>query len=276
MPSGVDDAQAVVVGGKVYIGGGGAEGNHYTILEYTIEGGRWREIETPVALFGIAVVNNQLFIIGGEDKEGRATNQVWALDSVTGAWTQPCPPMPTARRSLLAVGYERWVLVVGGLGERCVEVLDTTTNKWYVATPLPDYAVQSSLTVIQDVLYVVLDHSAVSLPIPIIVSSAVSQYPSSDSSSSPKSTEWQPLPNTPKCNATITSLLGLLVAMGGDLDSSIVMYFPHLEQWLEVAQLPTSRQYHACAILSGTQQLMVIGGLNKSDHYVRSIDICTL
>ena len=37
--SGVFGAQAVVVGGKVYIGGGWAEANN--ILEYTIERGRW-------------------------------------------------------------------------------------------------------------------------------------------------------------------------------------------------------------------------------------------
>ena len=65
MPSGVDGAQAVVVGGKVYIGGAVVEGSDYKILEYTIQGGQWREIETPVACFGMAVVNNQLLIIGG-------------------------------------------------------------------------------------------------------------------------------------------------------------------------------------------------------------------
>ena len=144
MPTGVSDAHAVVVGGKVYIGGGGVEGSEYKILEYIIQGGQWREIETPVEWFGMAVVNNQLLIIGGEDKEERATNQVWALDSVSGAWTQPFPAMPTARKWLSAVGYKRWVLVVGGYEERCVEVLDTATNKWCVATPLPDNASRPS------------------------------------------------------------------------------------------------------------------------------------
>ena len=113
MPTGVSLAQAVVVGGKVYIGGVWVEGNNYKILEYTIQGGQWREIETPVAVFGMAMVNNQLLIIGGEDEEGRATNQVWALESVSGAWTQPFPVTPTAREWLSAVSYKRWVLVVG-------------------------------------------------------------------------------------------------------------------------------------------------------------------
>ena len=81
----------------MYIGRGVAEGSEYMILEYTIQGGQWREIETPVALFGMAVVNKQLLIIGGKYKEGRVTNQLWALDSVSGAWTQPFPGMSASR-----------------------------------------------------------------------------------------------------------------------------------------------------------------------------------
>ena len=277
MPSGVVGAQAVVVGGKVYIRGGEVEGSEYKILEYTIQGGQWREIETPVAGFGMAVVNNQLLIIGGEDEEERATNQVWALDSVSGAWTQPFPAMPTARACLSVVGYKRWVLVVGGYEERCVEVLDTATNKWYVATSLPNDAFRPSLTVIQDTLYVVWGHSAVSLSIPILISDAVSQRPATHTSSRPQSTEWQPLPDTPTVDPATTSLLGSLVAVGGrPAYSSIAMYLPHMEQWLEVAQLPTPCHHCTCVILPETQQLMVIGGRDENGKCVKSIDLCTL
>ena len=276
MPSGVHYAQTTVVGGKVYIGGGGVEGSEYKILEYTIQGGQWREIETQFTSFGMAVVNNQLLIIGGKEK-GRATNQVWALESVSGAWTQPFPAMPTARKCLSAVGYKRWVLAVGGDWERCVEVLDTATNKWYVATPLPDDAFRPSLTVIQDTLYVVWGHSAVSLSIPILISNAVSQHPTTHTSNRPQSTEWQPLPDTHTQYSATTSLLGLLVAVGGDpASSSIAMYLPHMEQWLEVAQLATPREYCTCVILPETQQLMVIGGWDINGLHIKSIDFCTL
>ena len=277
MPSGVSPAQVVVVGGKVYIGGIWTDGNLYKILEYTIQGGQWREIVTPVAWFGMAVVNNQLLIIGGRDEEGRYTNQVWALDSVSGDWKQPFPAMPTARGWLSAVGYKRWLLLVGGYGERRVEVLDTATNKWYVATPLPDDALYPSLTVIQDTLYVVCGRSAVSLSIPILISDAVSQRPTTHASSGPQSTEWQPLPDTPTNYPATTSLQGSLVAVGGHpTPSSIAMYLPHMEQWLEVAQLPTPRRGCTCAILPETQQLMVIGGWDENREYVKSIDLCTL
>ena len=252
------------------------EGNNYNILEYTIQGGQWREVETPFTSFGMAVVNNQLLIIGGKEK-GRATNQVWALESVSGAWTQPFPAMPTARKCLSAVGYKRWVLAVGGDWQRYVEVLDTATNKWYMATPLPDNAFRPSLTVIQDTLYVVWGRSAVSLSIPILILDSMSQRPNTHSSSGPQSTKWQPLPDIPTKVPATTSLLGSLVAVGGlPASSSIAMYLPHMEQWLEVARLPTPRRFCTCVIVPETQQLMVIGGVNRSGTYIKSIDFCTL
>ena len=194
-----------------------------------------------------------------------------ALDSVSGTWTHPFPCMPTEREWLSAVGYKRWVLVVGGNRKRCVEVLDTATNKWHVATPLPNNA---------PLTYCDTGHplcgvgcSAVSLSIPILISNAVSQCSSTCTSSGPQSTKWQPLPDTPTNYHATTSLLGSLVAVGGrPASSSIAMYLPHMEQWLEVAQLPTPRQLCTCVILPETQQLMVIGGRDENWKYAKNID----
>ena len=278
MPSGVSLAQAVVIGGKVYIGGGEAEGGHYKVLEYTIQGGQWREIDTPVRYFGMAVVNNQLIITGGY-MDGRVTNEVWVLDSVSGIWAQPFPAMPTAREKPSAVGYKRWVLVVGGFNERCVEVLDTAARQWYTATPLPlplpRNAFRPSLTVTEDTLYVVWGWSAVSVSISMLISDAMSQSPASDTSNGPKPTEWQSLPDTPTMWPTTTTLNGSLVAMGGrPAPSTIAMYLPQTEQWLKVAELPTPRRYCTCALLPETEELMVIGRGDKNVDYI--IDLCTL
>ena len=277
MPSGVSLAQVVVIGGKVYIGGGDAEGDRYKVLEYTIQGGQWREIDTPVMWFGMAVFNNQLITTGGWDKDGRITNEVWALDSVSGTWTEPFPAMPTARWGPSAVGYKRWVLVVGGLGERCVEVLDIAARQWCTATPLPSDALRPSLTVTEDSLYVVWGWSAVSVSIPMLISDAMSQSPASDTSNGPQPTEWQPLPDTPTERPTTTTLIGSLVAMGGDpAPSTIAMYLPQTEQWLKVAKLPTPRYRCTCTLFPGTEELMVIGGWDKDGDYIKSINLCTL
>ena len=270
LPSGVFAAHAVEVGGKVYIGGGVAEGSDYKVLEYTIQGGQWREIETPVRYFSMAVVNDQLIIIGGRDRE--VTDQVWVLESDSNTWTQPFPAMPTARCWVSAVGYKRWVLVVG---KRCVEVLDTVSKKWYTAASLPSDADQPSLAVIQDTLYVVGEEPAVSVSIPMLISDAMSQ---STASNEPRSTEWQPLPHTPTIDPAITSFHGLLLTVGecDSTSSTIAMYLPQTEQWLTVAQLPTPRKGCTCVVLPETQEMMVVGGEDENEDYVETIDICTL
>ena len=274
LPLGVFAAHAVEVGGKVYIGGGKAEGSHYKVLEYTIQGGRWREIGTPVCLFGMAVVNDQLIIIGGMQDVG-ITDRVWVLESDSNTWTQPFPAMPKAGWGLSAVGYKRWVLAVGGNGERCVEVLDTVSKKWYTAASLHSTAARPSLAVIQDTLYIVWGQSAVSVSIPMLISDAMSQ---STASNEPRSTEWQPLPHTPTNNPAVTSFHGSLLAVGAwdSPSSTIAMYLPQTEQWQTVAQLPSPRRGCTCVVLPETGKLMVIGGWDKNRDYMKTIDICTL
>ena len=268
----------MVIGRRVYIGGGDAEGgDHYKVLEYTTEGGQWREITTPVKYFGMAVVNNQLIITGGWDEDDEVTNEVWVLDSASGTWTQPFPAMPTAKDRPSAVGYKRWVLVVGGYHERRVEVLDTAAKQWYTATPLPSDAWRPSLTVTEDTLYAVWEWSSVSVSIPMLISDAMSQSPASDTSNGPKPTKWQPLPDTPTKWPTITTLNGSLIAMGDyPASSTITTYLPQTEQWLKVAELPTPRWGCTCALLPETRELMVIGGWDKDMLYIKSIDLCTL
>ena len=56
MDLGVSEAQGVAVGGKLYIGGGSAEGDNYKVLEYTIQGGQWGEISAELRQIGRAHV----------------------------------------------------------------------------------------------------------------------------------------------------------------------------------------------------------------------------
>ena len=276
MPSGVFYAHAVVVGRKVYIGRGYHSAvSFYMVLEYSVQGSGWREIETPVLYFGMAVVNDQLIIIGGLDRKGATTDQVWVLQSDSNTWTQPFPAMPTARAWSSAVGYKRWVLVVGGYEKWCVEVLDTVSKKWYTAVPLSSNALRPSLAVIQDTLYVVCGKSADSISIPMLISDAMSQ---STASNEPRSTEWQPLPDTPTPDPTITTFHGSLLAVGAieSPSSTIAMYLPQTEQWLTVAQLPTQREGCTCVVLPETWELMVVGGYDENRDYIKTIDIFTL
>ena len=278
MPTGVMGAQAVVIGGKVYIGGGFAEGNDYKILEYTVQGGYWREMKTPVSYYGLAAVNGQVMITGGVDKKDEATNQVWVLDSLSDTWIQPFPPLPATRKATSAVNYKKWVLVAGGKDvTACSElyILDSASKVWYNALPLPTAhgAYNPSLAVMHDTLYVAWGFTAVSISIPALISDAVSQYPATSG------LKWNPLPNLSTKQPTLVVFHGALLTVGTvshPPSSTIAMYCPQTEQWLTVAQLPTPRRACTCVTLPDTEELMVIGGSNINMGVIKTIALCTL
>ena len=129
---------------KVYIGGGFASSDkaEATVLIYDP---RQDSCDTlppyPFKYFSMAVVNDQLVLVGGRDVQtGKVTNKlgVW-----NGQWTHPFPPMTTACRSPSVVTHNRWLVVMGGDGDDSVylsrvEILDTSeSSQWYHAAQLP-------------------------------------------------------------------------------------------------------------------------------------------
>ena len=258
--------------GKVFVGGcitadEQSEGGGYKVLEYCRE--KWTEIETLVRGFGLAVVhnqlNNQLMITGGEDKEGDPTDQVSVLEGRK--WNPDVyPNMHSARILPSAIGYKSWVVVVGGRDESGVEVLDTSANMWYRASPLHLKACRPSLTAIQDTLYVTWGTSFACVFLPILLSDAISRRYD-------ESSEWHILPGTFTYDPALTSFNGNLLAVGAwhTPDDTIAMYLPQTGQWLKVAKLRTKRQGCTCIELPTRAELMVIGG--GSD---KSVETCYL
>ena len=255
-----------MIGRMLYIAGVESEKSVYKITEYSIESGQCRDIETPVCWFGMATVNEQLIIAGGHSCEGES-NRVWVLDSNKRTWTELFPAMPTARESPSAIGYDRWMFVVGGWGSRCVECLDTVSRHWYTMLPLPSEATRPSLTAIEHTLYIAWDDRVVSASIPALVSHILKS----------PSFKWQQLPRTLTNNPAITSFHGTLLAVGGKPpSSSIAVYLPVTEEWVNVSKLPIPRERCVCIFVPDSGKLLVIGGKDKKESFIRSIEVCTL
>ena len=108
-------AHAVVLNGKVYMGGGFSvnDEDNYIIQVYDPGSDRWSRLqECPVKWFGLAIVNQQLVLVGGYNRSGaQSTVLVWDNDS---HWTTPYPNMPTARMLPAAIGYHQFLVVAGG------------------------------------------------------------------------------------------------------------------------------------------------------------------
>ena len=212
----------------------------------TGEGPQWRTIVAPTGGFAMAAVDNQLIIAGGVVPGANVSDKVSVLDSDNKTWTQPFPAMSTVRFMPSAIGYKRWLVVVGGSVTpddknllNVVEVLDTSSKQWYTASPLPSPTIRPSLVIIQDTLYTFYI-SAEEIPftkqifIPTLISNAISCAQASQNNLSP--TEWQELPDMLTLFPALVSFHGHLLAVGagasgGSPSSTIAMYLPHIQQW---------------------------------------------
>ena len=122
MPNGMGSGiQAVVIGSDVYVGGGGGE-NAETVMVYSLQTGTWRTLPPYESwLFGMAVVNNQLVLVGGWSTSTRQVTNVLGLwDERSQTWTHPFPVMPTARHSLSVISYQKWLVTAGGMMEEVI------------------------------------------------------------------------------------------------------------------------------------------------------------
>ena len=140
--------QAIVIGDNVYIGGGlTLSGNDDVVMVYSLVVQSWRRLPPYESIwFGMAAVNNQLVLVGGEHiSHGEVTNMLSMWDELSQRWTHPFPEMPTSRESPSAISYQQWLVVAGGHDRGSysdkVELLDTVSGKcvsgkWYEASPL--------------------------------------------------------------------------------------------------------------------------------------------
>ena len=248
----------VVVKGKVYIGGGLAYMEMQTVMVCDPQRDVWHTLPPYMyTSFAMAVVNDQLVLVGGIDVKTRkciAMLGVWSEQSQT--WTNPFPPMPTARRSPSAVTHDnRWLVVVGGKSEDAVtsvEILDTTLGQWYHGAPIPQPCYHVSAATVGNMCYVLggftkgglSSKNVFSLCLDYLISQAVPQPVSvttlpTQSTSRPPHTPptllmspWQTIPDTPLKRSSALALNGALLAVGGEervsMNKAIHLYQPCL------------------------------------------------
>ena len=130
---------------KVYIGGGNASSvrERQTVIVYDPKQDSYDTLPPYTCKwFSMAVVNNQLVLVGGVDiQTGWVTNKLGVWNEQSKRWTHPLPPMTTACCSpSVATHNNRWLVVMGGETFRPVsrvEILDTDSTQWYHAASLP-------------------------------------------------------------------------------------------------------------------------------------------
>ena len=230
----------------------------------------------------MTVINNHLTLVGGWDTFTRkVTNLLAVFDPTSEDWTYPYPPMPTPRHNPAVSTYDIWLLVAGGYGGgnlyiATVELLNTSTNQWLSASPLPTPCGYITSTIDQDNWYLITNTKQVfCASFPDLVSQTVSN---SNASKSPAL--WCRLPDTPLGYSAATTLRGSLLAVGGLCDdgtssTDIHLYQSESEKWTKVGDLPTPCYYCSCISLP-SGELLVVGGEKSSARYISRVNVATI
>ncbi|XP_063983605.1 uncharacterized protein LOC135165826 isoform X1 [Diachasmimorpha longicaudata] len=162
-----------VLGRRIYLVGGGdpSEDNHQyqtpvvgTVWSYDIDTRSWYNesgLLTPRKNFGLVVINERMYAIGGQDKNGMALRSVEVFDPAEGTW-RTAPPMHTARIGPASVKYGNYIWVGGGMTiskreplSRDVECFDPSKNMWINIEPLRAPRCFASFYVMFDKLYLI-------------------------------------------------------------------------------------------------------------------------
>ena len=286
MPFGMTDIQSVVVQGRVYLGGGHADGKHGIVIEYNTSSAKWAELPQYQAWnFGMTAFNNQLVLVGGWDTDRYSKMLgVWGADSRE--WTHPYPEMPIARSKCSAVVYKEWLIVAGGQSSAgmvsAVEVMNTDTKKWHIGqrTPTPWHSMKTAI--VGDMCYFMGGHTSASgyhgtdsvycVSLPALISQTLPQVARENSHRA-----WKGIRGLGILWSAPLSISGSLLAVGGrDIASKKVNTTIHLYQrdtgeWVKVGDLPTPCSSCTCAIITDSEILVAGGYPNGKLHLAHII-----
>jgi len=166
-PTPVEQIQAAVLGGLIYVPGGRlASGDMTDRMEiYDPKKNTWSigtSLPTAISAYALAAFEGRLYLFGGWDGENYFAN-VYSFDPVSNVWREE-PAMPTARAFTGAAVAGRKIYVLGGYdGEKALDVNQsfspdvaaTTSEAWSQAKPMPEARYAMGVASVADMIYVV-------------------------------------------------------------------------------------------------------------------------
>ena len=280
--------KVVVFKEKVYIGGGLASSDReQTVLVYDPKQDSYDTLPPyTYKYFSMAVINNQLVLVGGRDVQtGEVTNQLGVWNEQSKRWTHPLPPMTTACSSPSVATHNKWLVVMGGYGDKNylsrVEILDTDSTQWYHAASLPQPLSYLLPAIIGNMYYLLGGYTeggaskkVFSVCLDDLISQAV--YQSASASAPPTPSPWQSLPDTPLKHSTALAFNGVLLAVGGmgySRTAAIYHYQPSSRSWVKAGELPAGRCECTCTVLP-SGDLYVAGGASSGTE--QRVDIASV
>ena len=283
MPIKATRMQVVVIGEKVYAGGGVTDPKEeiYTVLMYDMVKDEWGRLTNHcVGLFAMGGFQGNLITVGGSPR----TNKVYRYNEETQEWEEFLTQMPTARLNQTILTTATAIIACGGeintandkpVPTAIVEVYSSETSQWYTADPLPHPCwLMTSVTIGRNVFLlggIGVDNQSITSPfhadVAMLIERAVSpiQHPTTTS-------VWKILPDTPLRKSAAATLCGSLLAVGGrggnrTIQPAVGVFTPFTDKWVRIqsGDLPAAR-YLATAVQLPNNRVMVVGGMDKEKN----------
>ena len=280
--------QSVVIGRSLYVGAGDADDDldRRTVMKLDLQRDEWIRTKLPqysVGFFAMTSFANQLVLMGGRDQmTQKPTNQIAVFTS--GSWTNPYPPMNTARDSSTAVCCNKYIIVAGGWVDRgrytsSVEMLDIALLKWCIAESLPNPRSELKSTLIGNTLYLMGGWGDTGLPTKVVHKVDLNELITKAVSKQATPTLWQVISDTPLKHSAPLNVGSSLFAVGGQddhyhLSSSIHLYQPDTRRWVKVGDLPTARYNCTCSVLPSGE--VIVAGGNSGWSRISTVDFLSI
>ena len=249
-----------------------------TVHSFHSDTREWHRLpDTPHTYFTLVVVRHILTIVGGLIS-GEVTGTLLSLvgEGRDKKWLPNRPAMPTKRYFTAVVCSGCSLIVAGGKDGLdilvTVEVLDTDTQQWSIASSLSHPFSLATISICGERLYMLggydqtgyWSRSVLSCSVPELLQSCQPQPLTGKLRTTPanQSTIWRHVADAPHYYSSCVTLCGQLVAVGGgEKDkntTAITVYNKTTDSWDVMGNMPTARRLALVAILTG--KMMVVGG----------------
>ena len=268
------DAQAVVLGDKIYLGGGnGSEGPLSKLLIYNVKEDSWDVLNTPTHSYSLVVYRSKLVLVGGVDPiHNTVSRQIWVLDE-NHCWINSHPSMLIERYGASAVSVGNHLIVAGGDKGGTSGRLDVVDvydgQQWRRVQSLPKTCSRMKSVVHEDVWYLA---GGLGQGKKVFYTSLKSLSVTTHSEDE-QELVWKTLPDAPLQYSTPVSFGKQLTTVGGLYKSAIYVYSHPIKTWVCVGDLPVAYSFVCSLVLPMTDELVMVGRkshLGISSHVFRT------